>query len=63
MASSKIEPPNFINSAAEYAPYKKKLERWARISKEPKNKQAEIVLYHLEGHPLGMQSKIDCSRR
>ena len=57
--SSKVTPPDFIVDAAEYPEYKKKLLRWARITKIEKSNQAEVVLYHLEGHPSGIQEKID----
>ena len=39
--------------------YKKQLLRWSRITKVPKNKQAEHVLYRLSGHPTQIQEKID----
>ena len=57
--SSKFNPPKFIDSGAGYAEYKRKLERWSRITKHELKKQAEVVLYHLEGHPSGIQEKID----
>ena len=59
MASSKIDPPKFIDDASGYEEYKKKLLRWSRITKVVKQQQAEVVLYHLEGHPSGIQEKID----
>ena len=59
--SSKYSPPTFIDSAAGYPEYKCKLERWARITKIDKKQQAEVVLYHLEGHPSGIQEKIDAT--
>jgi hypothetical protein len=59
MASNKFNPPKFIDSPAEYPEYKRKLERWARITKVESKKQAEVVLYHLENHPSDIQSKID----
>ena len=57
--TSKINPPDFIDDASGYPEYKKKLLRWSRITKVPANKQAETVLYHLEGHPSGIQEKLD----
>ena len=57
--SSKYIPPKFIDDASEYAEYKKKLQRWSRITKVDRKQQAEVVLYHLEGHPSGIQEKID----
>ena len=57
--SSKYSPPTFIDSAAGYPEYKRKLERCARITKIDKKQQAEVVLYYLEGHPSGIQEKID----
>ena len=58
MSSHPYEPPKFISDASEYAEFKRKLERWSRITKVEKKKQAEVVLYHLEGHPSGIQEKI-----
>ena len=57
--SSKYVPPKFMDDMSGYPEYKKSLLRWSRISKVPENKQAEVVLYHLEGHPSGIQEKID----
>ena len=57
--SSKYEPPPFINEASGYAEYKMLLQRWSRITKIAKNQQAEVVLYHMQGHPSGIQEKID----
>ena len=48
-----------MESASGYAEYKRKLERWSRITSVEKKKQAEVVLYHLENHPSGIQEKID----
>ncbi len=59
MSSHKYSPPKFIDCASEYAEYKRKLERWTRITKVEKKQQAEVVLYHLEGHPSRIQDKID----
>ena len=61
MSSSKLQvtPPEFIDTSSGYAEYKRKLERWSRITSVEKKKQAEVVLYHLEGHPSGVQEKID----
>ena len=61
MSSSKsqVTPPEFIDTSSGYAEYKRKLERWSRITSVEKKKQAEVVLYHLEGHPSGVQEKID----
>ena len=60
MASShSYEPPKFITDASGYPEYKRKLERWSRITKVDKTKQAEVVLYHLEGHASNIQEKID----
>lgn len=61
MAAHRYDPPQFITDASGYADYKRKLERWSRITKVEKAKQAEVVLYHLEGHPSGIQEKIDAS--
>lgn len=59
MAASKLEPPRFFDDAAGYPEYKRKLERWSRITKIAQAKQAEYVVYHLEDHPSGIQEKID----
>ena len=59
MSSSKCVPPNFITDASQYAEYKKKLLRWSRITKTDPAQKADMVLYHLEGHPSGIQEKID----
>ena len=48
-----------MDDASGWPAYKKKLERWARITKTEKRLQAETVVYHLEGHPSGIQEKID----
>ena len=61
MAAHRYDPPQFITDASGYADYKRKLERWSRITKVEKAKAAEVVLYHLEGHPSGIQEKIDAS--
>ena len=53
------EPPKFIDDASGYPEYRRKLERWSRITKVAKQQQAEVVLYHLEGHPSRIQDKID----
>ena len=57
--STKHLPPQFINSASEYPGYRRKLERWCRLTKVEQKKQADTVVYYLEGHPSGIQSKID----
>ena len=57
--SSKVLPPKFIDDASGYPEYKKKLLRWSRITKVEVEKQAEVVLHYLEGHPSGIQEKID----
>ena len=59
MSSSKFTPPKFIDDASGYEDYKKKLLRWSRITKHDRKQQAEVVLYYLEGHPSGIQEKID----
>ena len=57
--TSKVEPPKFMDDASGYPEYKKKLLRWSRITKVPKVQQAEVILYHLDGHPSGIQDKVD----
>ena len=59
MSTSKLDPPKFFSDQSGYAEYKKKLQRWARITKVDKKQQAEVVVYHLESHPSGIQEKID----
>ena len=59
--SSKYDPPQFIDNLSGYPEYKNKLLRWSRITKVPQNKQAEVVLYHLQGHPSGIQEKADAA--
>ena len=61
MASSKIEPPTFIDNASEYEEYKKNIQRWSRISKIDKKKQADMVVYLLKDHPSGIGGKIDAA--
>ena len=55
--SSRLNPPKFFDEPSEYPEYKKQLLRWSRITKVPKNQQAETVLYQLAGHQI--QEKID----
>ena len=57
--STKLPPPDFIDDATGYPEYRKKLLRWSRITKTDPKQQAEVVLYHLEKHPSGIQQKID----
>ena len=57
--SSKALPPKFIDDASGYPEYRKNLLRWSRISKVENEKQAEVVLYYLQGQPSGIQEKID----
>ena len=59
MASPRLEPPDFCDDASGYAEYKKRLQRWSRITTIKKKQQAEVVVYHLENHPSGIQEKID----
>ena len=59
MSKETYPPPEFINDASEYSLYKRRLERWTRISKVEKKEQAEVVVYHLDRHPSGIQEKID----
>ena len=59
MSTNKYDPPEFFSDPSGYAEYKKRLKRWARITNVAKKKQAEVVVYHLEGHPSGIQEKID----
>ena len=59
--SSKYDPPKFIDNTYEYPEYKKKLQRWSRITKVDKKLQADVVVYHMEGHPSCIQDKIETS--
>ena len=59
MSKQSYNPPEFINDASEYPEYKRRLKRWSRITKVVKAQQAEVVVYHLEKHPSGIQDKID----
>ena len=59
MASSKLEPPEFCSDASGYAEYRKKLERWSRITTVKKCLQEEVVVYHLANHPSRIQEKMD----
>ena len=52
-------PPSFIKEPHEYLEYRKRLQRWSRITKVEKKHQAEVVVYNLEGDPSGIQEKID----
>ena len=57
----KYDPPKFIEDASEYPDYKRKLLRWSRITTVDKKLQADVVLYHLEGHSSRIQEKIETS--
>ena len=57
--ATKYPPPQFIDCGSEYPEYRRKLERWCRITNVDKKKQAEVILSRLEGHPSGIESKID----
>ncbi len=59
--SKSIIPPKFIDDPAEYAGYKKKLQRWTRITKVAPKLQAETVVHFLEDHPSGIMEKIETS--
>ena len=59
MSVHTYQPPKFIEDASRYPEYRRKLLRWSRITKVDKKQQAEVVLYHLEGHVSGIQEKID----
>ena len=56
--ASKYVPPAFIDSPSEYGEYKRNLKLWGSIVKVEDKKKAEVVLYHLKGHPSGIQDKI-----
>ena len=59
MSKQTYLPPEFISDASEYPEYRRRLQRWSRITKVDKSQQAEVVVYYLEGHPSGIQDKID----
>ena len=61
MATSKAEPPRFMEDASGYPAYKRKLGQWSRVTKVAKAKQAEYIVYHLEDHPSGIQEKVDAA--
>ena len=58
MASKVFEPPAFISETKTYDRYKEDLYMWSRITQVPKENQAEVVVYNLEGHPSGFKEKI-----
>ena len=53
-----IEPPVFGNQAKLYAAYKKDLRMWSEITNIERKLQAEVVVYSLDGHSLGIKEKI-----
>ena len=59
MSKLNYVPPDFISDTISYAEYKRKLQRWSRITNVDKKQQAEVVVYHLEGHSSRIQEKID----
>ena len=56
---SKVDPPAFISDTVSYAQYKVKLRRWSAITNIAARKQADTVIYHLDGHSSRIQEKID----
>ena len=56
--SKLLEPPSFVSELKTYAAYKKDLELWSRITSLEKGKQAETVVYLLEGDPSRIKEKI-----
>ena len=45
-------PPSFISERKSYAEYKYDLLMWSRISDVPKSRQAETIVFNLDGHSI-----------
>ena len=56
--SQNLQPPSFISDTKSYAEYKEDLKRWSRLTSLDKKLQAEMVVYHLDGHPSRIKEKI-----
>ena len=56
--TTNIKPPSFVSSTKTYAEYKEDLKRWSRLTSLDKKHQADMVVYHLDGHPSGVKEKI-----
>ena len=63
MMSANIEPSPFLSHAILYATYKKDLKMWSRITSIEKKLQAEVVVYNLDGHSLGIKDMIQIGIR
>ena len=57
---AQVQPPSFISDTKSYSEYKADLKRWSRLvsSTLDKKLQAEMVIYHLDGHPSRVKEKI-----
>ena len=56
--SQNLQPPSFVSDLKTYAEYKEDLKRWSRLTTLDKKLQAEMVVYHLDGHPSRIKEKI-----
>ena len=56
--ASNLKPPSFVSDTKTYAEYKEDLKRWSRLTSLEKKQQADMVVYHLDGHPSGVKEKI-----
>ena len=57
---ARVQPPSFVSELKSYSEYKADLQRWSRLvtTSLDKKLQAEMVIYHLDGHPSGIKDKI-----
>ena len=58
--SQNLQPPSFISDTKTFSEYKTDLEIWSRLVSTSLDKklQAEMVVYHLDGHPSRIKEKI-----
>ena len=58
--SQNLQPPSFISDTKTFSEYKTDLEIWSRLvtTSLDKKLQAEMVVYHLDGHPSRIKEKI-----
>ena len=54
MTQNVLKTPEFISENKSLATYERDLKRWSRLTTLKKNQQAEWIVLHLEGHPLGI---------
>ena len=57
--SNVLKTPDFISENKSFSSYERDLRRWSRLTTLAKNKQAEWIVLHLEGHPSGIKEKIE----